>query len=147
MNIILSPALVVLTLSVGCAQSLPHALPHAWQPDSIVWQMRYPNGTRYALLEGSRDRPGESFTYAFFIPAGFWDKAHQHTTDARVTVVRGTLYLGYGSRINKLTARRYPIGSYLLVPGGDTHFDGSSEDTIIIGTATGVWKTVYVEQE
>lgn len=135
-----------LTLSVSCAQNLSAQQPRAWQPDSIVWQVRYPNGTRYALLEGNRDRPGASFTYAFFIPAGFWDKAHHHTTDARVAVVRGTLWLGYGPRIDKSAAGRYPVGSYLLVPGGATHFDGSDEDTIIIGTATGAWKTNYIER-
>jgi len=146
MKFVLIPALFGLTLSTSLAQKMPDKLPRAWHPDSIVWQIRYPNGTRYALLEGNRDHPGESFTYAFFIPAGFWDKAHHHTTDARVTVVRGTLRLGYGPRIEKTTAVSYPVGSYLLVPGRSTHFDGSDENTIIIGTATGAWKTDYTEK-
>ncbi len=146
MKAVLAIALVTLTLSAGRAQHLPGKLPRAWQPDSIVWQVHYPNGTRYALLEGSRDCPGEGFTYAFFIPAGFWDKAHSHSTDARVAVMRGRLHLGYGSRIDKAVARLYPVGAYLLVPGGTPHYDGSDEDTIIIGTATGVWKTTYAEK-
>lgn len=146
MKSLLLTALLYLIHLSSYAQSVPDKLPRAWQPDSIVWQVRYPDGTRYALLEGSRDRTGEGFTYAFFIPAGFWDKAHQHTTDARVVVVRGTLCLGYGPRIDKARAHRYGVGSYLLVPGGATHFDGSNEDTIIIGTATGVWKTAYQEK-
>ena len=44
-----------------------------WIPDTIKWQEIGSDGTRYALLEGRRDRAGEAFSYAFFIPGGFWD--------------------------------------------------------------------------
>ena len=55
----------------------------AWNLESLEWQDIGVDGTKYALLEGRRDLPGEGFTYAFFIPAGFWDPAHWHTADAR----------------------------------------------------------------
>ena len=70
--------------------------PAAWTADTIDWQEIDADGTKYALLEGRRDVPGQAFTYAFFIPAGFWDPAHWHTADARVAVISGSLYLGYG---------------------------------------------------
>lgn len=50
--------------------------PRAWTPESIPWGDTAPDGTKYALPEGRRDFEGELFTYAFFIPAGFWDAAH-----------------------------------------------------------------------
>lgn len=43
----------------------------AWHADTIAWQERGADGTRYALLEGRRDEPDSAFTYAFFILAGF----------------------------------------------------------------------------
>jgi quercetin dioxygenase-like cupin family protein len=98
------------------------------------------------LLEGVRDTPGVPFTYAFFIPAGAWDAPHSHAATARVFVARGTLRLGYGSKLDRGKARAFPIGSVLIVPAGAVHFDGSSEDTIIIGTATGPWSTDYVDR-
>jgi len=118
---------------------------HAWHPDTIAWQEIAPDGTRYALLEGRRDVPRVAFTYAFFIPAGFWDPAHWHTADARVAVLRGTLFLGYSDVMERLHAHSYPAGSYVLVPAGARHFDGSDENTLIIGTAVGPWSTHYVD--
>ncbi|MEI6291329.1 MAG: cupin domain-containing protein [Chloroflexota bacterium] len=117
----------------------------AWNPENIIWQDIASDGTKYALLEGKRDLAGEAFTYAFFIPAGFWDPAHWHTADARITVLKGTLYLGYGDYHSEQALQAFGTGNYVLVPAGERHFDGSSEDTIIIGTAIGPWSTYYVD--
>lgn len=116
----------------------------AWVPDAIAWQRVNPDGTKFALLEGVRDRAGVAFSYAFFIPAGVWDAPHSHAATARVFVARGVLHLGYGDRLDPAAARAYPAGSYLVVPAGAHHFDGSNTDTIIIGTAQGPWSTDYV---
>lgn len=116
-----------------------------WHADNIKWQEFSEDGTKYALLEGRRDIAGEAFTYAFFIPAGFWDPAHWHTADARIVVLKGTLYLGYGEQHDDEQLIAFPTGSYVLVPKNARHFDGSHEDTIIIGTAVGTWSTHYVD--
>ena len=121
------------------------AAPLAWSPDTIPWQPANPDGTRFALLEGVRDRAGVPFTYAFFIPAGVWDGPHSHKATARVVVARGRLRLGYGKRMDKVAASEFPVGSIVIVPAGAVHFDGAAEDTIIIGTAVGPWSTDYVD--
>ncbi|MEP7134713.1 MAG: cupin domain-containing protein [Chloroflexota bacterium] len=117
----------------------------AWNLNNIIWQEISPDGTKYSLLEGRRDSAGEAFTYAFFIPAGFWDPAHWHTADARITVLQGKLYLGYGDKHEEEKLQAYEAGSYILVPADAKHFDGSYEDTVIIGTAVGPWATHYVD--
>jgi hypothetical protein len=117
----------------------------AWTVENIQWGETAADGTRYALLEGTRDSPGTTFTYAFFIPAGFWDAAHWHSQDARVAVLSGALHLGYGDVLEVNAAVIYPAGSYLLVPAHARHFDGSDVDTVIIGSAVGVWNTHYVD--
>jgi uncharacterized RmlC-like cupin family protein len=96
-------------------------------------------------LEGRRDVPNALFTYAFFIPAGFWDAPHWHTQDARVVVLSGALHLGYGEAMRLEAASVYPTGSVLVVPAGARHFDGALEDTVIVGVASGVWHTHYVD--
>lgn len=121
--------------------------PDAWNLESIEWQHIASDGTRYTVLEGRRDVAGEAFTYAFFIPAGFWDPAHWHTADARIAVVKGTLYLGYGDRHDEQALRAFGAGGRVLVPANAKHFDGSREDTIIIGTAVGPWATHYVDPD
>jgi quercetin dioxygenase-like cupin family protein len=114
--------------------------PQAWGPATIEWQEIYPDGTRYSLLEGRRDVPGQAFTYAFFMPAGYWEH-HWHTADARVAVVAGELRVAYGDRLDKVNAKGYPVGSYILVPKNVQHTMGANVDTIIVGTAVGPWAT------
>lgn len=117
----------------------------AWTPDTIPWQAAAANGTRYALLEGRRDRRGVAFSYAFHIPAGVWDGPHRHSATARVFVVRGTLRLGYGTTLDRGRARAFHAGSYVIVPAGAVHFDGADEDTVIVGAAIGPWTTTYFD--
>lgn len=116
-----------------------------WNADNIGWQEIASDGTKYALLEGRRDVPGQSFSYAFFIPAGFWDPPHWHSADARVFVLKGTLYLGFGDKYDDEMLQVFSTGSFLIAPANAKHFDGSLEDTIIIGTAVGPWSTHYVD--
>jgi hypothetical protein len=116
-----------------------------WIVENIEWQVNGSDGTRYALLDGRRDRVGETFVYAFQMPAGFWDPPHWHTSDAHVTVLKGTMRLGYGGRFDPTSLRSFLTGSELLVPAGARHFDGSDEETVIVGRATGVWSTHYVD--
>ncbi|CAM3696596.1 cupin domain-containing protein [Deinococcus frigens] len=115
---------------------------HAWTPETIIWQDIAPDGTKYALLEGNRCFG--PFTYAFFLPAGFWDEAHWHSAAARVFVVSGSLHLGYGEQLHKPQAQAFGAGSVLLVPAEARHFDGAEEDTLIVGVASGPWFTRHV---
>jgi quercetin dioxygenase-like cupin family protein len=120
---------------------------HVWYSDSIPWQEIGADGTKYALLEGRRDKAGEAFTYAFFIPAGFWDAPHWHTADARVFVARGKLKLAYGTSFDRNKANTFGQGDFLLVPANAVHYDGADEDTVIIGTVVGPWATKYVASQ
>jgi uncharacterized RmlC-like cupin family protein len=112
-------------------------------PAEIVWETSYADGSKSATLIGTRD-PGVQFTYAFFIPAGLWDQPHSHPADAHLHVASGALAIGYGDKFEPEVAVRHPAGSFIFVPAGLTHFDGSDQDTILIGTATGPWSTDYM---
>ena len=137
-------ALVVLLAPSSPGQAQP-ATARGWSVESIPWQTAAANGSKYALLEGSRDTPGGAFTYAFFIPAGVWDSPHWHSTTARVFVAKGRLQIGYGDTEDRSKAAAYEAGGYVVVPGGAHHFDGADTDTVIIGVASGPWSTVYLD--
>jgi quercetin dioxygenase-like cupin family protein len=116
-----------------------------WNPNNILWQNSYPDGTKWSVLEGDKDASGKAFTYAFYIPAGYWEH-HSHNQDARVAVVSGALRAAVGPQLDKEGAKTYPIGSFLLVPANVEHTMGADVDTIIIGTAIGPWKTHHAEE-
>jgi quercetin dioxygenase-like cupin family protein len=138
----LAPLLLLAAAPLAAAAPLTGG---GWSVDQIPWQTEGAHGTRFALLEGRRDRPGTAFTYAFSIPAGVWDAPHSHSATARVFVARGTLRIGYCASNNKAAARSYPAGSVIVVPAGAVHYDGADEDTVIIGTAVGPWSTRYLD--
>lgn len=121
-------------------------VPFAVTPEDLPWQVFNADGTRSATLNGSRE-PGVTFTYAFFLPAGTWDRPHSHPADARIVVAQGELRLGYGSDVDEGGAARHPVGSYLFVPAGAVHFDGAETDTVVIGVATAPWDTTYVARD
>lgn len=116
-----------------------------WTLETLHWAEIAAAGTRYTLLEGRRDQAGVPFTYAFFLPAGFWDAPHWHSAAAEVTVLQGTLRLGYGDTLHHPATQAYGIGTTLVVPAHAVHFDGADEDTVIIGRAVGPWTTTYVD--
>ncbi|MGV8885675.1 MAG: cupin domain-containing protein [Microbacteriaceae bacterium] len=125
--------------------SLSVSKPRNFTVHNIPWETIHDDGTRSATLVGTRE-PGVMFTYAFFIPAGFFDAPHSHIADSHLHVAHGELHLGYGTSPARDKATVYPTGSFLWVPAGAVHFDGAIEDTIIIGTALGPWSTDYTTQ-
>jgi len=114
--------------------------PQAWDAKSIAWQKIEPDGTKWAVLQGRSDVPGEAFTYAALVPAGFHD-FHAHGTDARVAVVQGVLKVSFGESLDLEHLKSYPVGTFLYVPATVKHTMAADEDTIIIGTAAGPWHT------
>jgi quercetin dioxygenase-like cupin family protein len=132
----LLPVLVLSFLALAIAQEVK--TPQAWNAKTIHWQTTAEDGTKWAVLQGKQDAPGEAFTYAAFIPAGFHDR-HSHSSDARVAVVQGALKVSFAD--NPSQVETYPVGSFLFVPANIEHSMAADEDTILIGTATGPWST------
>jgi quercetin dioxygenase-like cupin family protein len=123
----------------------PTKSPQAWDARSINGQKVDSDGTKWAILEGRSDVPGEAFTYAAFIPAGFHD-FHSHGSDARVAVVQGVLKVSFGDTLDLEHLKPYPVGTFLYVPANAKHTMAADEDTIIIGTAAGPWHTHHPEE-
>ena len=140
-------AMVILFCIAGIFAQEHHDVrqPEAWNAKTIKWQEVYPDGTKYSLLEGRRDVPGQAFTYAFFIPAGYWEH-HWHSADARVAVVSGALRVSFGDKLDKDGSTTYSEGTFLLVPKNMKHTMGADVDTIIIGTAVGPWSTYHNDE-
>ena len=113
----------------------------AMQPGTIPWAQEDEDGTRSAVIDGQRGVG--TYTYAFFMPAGFWDEAHSHAADVRLVVLSGALLLTTDGAHGRQAATGYPAGTWLFVPRGHVHADGADQPTIIVGTATGPWSTDY----
>ena len=111
-----------------------------WTADSIPWEPTNPDGTKDAILEGDPSLKGKPYTYAFFIPAGYYEH-HWHTAAARVAVLRGAIRVALGDHLDKSNMQTFAAGTYFIVPANVEHSMGAETDTVIIGTAIGPWKT------
>ena len=138
--LILLAAASSLTLGFGQESKSPQG----WTAKTIQWQSTSPDGTKWAVLEGKSDVPGQAFTYAAFVPAGYTDH-HAHSSDARGAVIQGALKVGFGPNPSHLET--YPVGSFLFVPADVEHTMAADEDTILIGTAVGPWATHHHDHQ
>jgi quercetin dioxygenase-like cupin family protein len=137
-------AIIINLASLAVPATEPAKTVQAWDARSITWQKNDGDRTKWAVLEGRTDVPGEAFTYAAFVPAGFHD-FHSHGSDARVAVVQGVLEVSFGETLDVDHLKSYPVGSFLYVRAGVKHTMAADEDTIIIGTAIDPWRTVHPE--
>lgn len=112
----------------------------------VVWQEHGRDGSRYAILDGSKEDPLDGFSYLFELPAGCWDPPHKHSQTSRILVLRCELRLGLGTSFDKGAAARCPVGSLLVVPGGEVHYDGCEQTTLVLGIARGPWTTEYTTE-
>jgi mannose-6-phosphate isomerase-like protein (cupin superfamily) len=135
--------ILAIALSVSATSEAPEK--RIWSADRIEWQRIDKDGTKYAVLDGNRDEAGKPFTYAFWMPGGVWVKPHTHTQQAHVAVVKGSIKLGYGTKMDKSKTVELKAGQFFIVRAGEAHFEGSDGECLIIGTALGGWKTKELE--
>jgi hypothetical protein len=142
--------LFILVLSFTMAAALPakqtttpqqsEKAPQAWDAKTIVWQKVDPDGTKWAVLEGKSDVPGEAFTYAAFVPAGYYKPSlarFRCASRGRSGCIESQLRGKSGPGSPHVLSRRF----FLLVPANVKHTMAADVDTIIIGTAVGPWGT------
>jgi quercetin dioxygenase-like cupin family protein len=136
---------LIFAIAVGAFATSDAPEKRVWSADQIQWQRIDKDGTKYAVLDGNRDEVGKPFTYAFWMPGGVWVAPHTHTQQAHVVVVKGSIKLGYGTKMDKAKTMELKAGQFFVVRAGEAHFEGSDGECLIIGTALGGWKTKELE--
>jgi quercetin dioxygenase-like cupin family protein len=122
-------ALIVLSSSA-------HADPLAAQriaPGEIKWEQEQ-SGVQRARLVGDDKKPG-IYVYRVRFPAGHKVQPHFHPDERVVTILSGTLYLGYGEKFDESTMKALPPGSLWTEPAKQPHFvfarDGEVEFEVV----------------
>jgi quercetin dioxygenase-like cupin family protein len=102
------------------AQDLPPGV-KAFTPNQLAFSEspRAP-GILVAPLFGMPSKP-EYYVFRAKYPPNAVNAPHHHPGDEELTVISGTLYLGFGETMNRDRAIAYPPGSYLRVPAGSVH--------------------------
>jgi hypothetical protein len=89
---------LVLIASGSSGQTEPLAATRL-TPDEIKWE-REPSGVQRASLVGDDKKPG-MYMYRVRFPANHKVQPHFHPDERVVTVISGTLYVGYGEQFDE----------------------------------------------
>jgi quercetin dioxygenase-like cupin family protein len=88
-------------------------------------------GIGRALIAGNSAEPG-MYAYRVRFPEGTRIEPHYHPDDRVVTVISGTLLMGYGEVFDEGTMEALPGGSLWTEPGGQPHFVWAREGEVVI---------------
>jgi quercetin dioxygenase-like cupin family protein len=109
------------------AEPLP---PARVTPDELKWEAG-PNGNGRAYLVGDEKKSGV-YVYRGRFQPGAKVAPHSHPDERVVTVLSGTLYMGYGERFDEDAMKRLPAGSIWTEPAGQSHFVWAKEGEVVI---------------
>jgi quercetin dioxygenase-like cupin family protein len=120
----------------------------AFTPLQVRWftPSYYTDGRERAQLFGDSSQGG-AWIDRVRMPAGKRVLAHTHPQDELLTVIEGTWYLGEGTKFDSSKLKRYPAGSFIVIPAGVPHFVAAKDGTVIVQlNGNGKFHTDYVEK-
>ena|SRR5687768_15565826 len=117
-------------------------------PADLKWTAppSLPRGAKMAIVEGDLTKPG-SFAFRVMLPANYRIPPHFHPADERVTVLKGTFYMGRGEKFNASAARALPAGGFTSMPAGMRHFAFSKQGCVVQVHGMGPWGITYVNPD
>jgi len=102
-----------------------------------------PPGAQVAVLSGDPGKTG-MFVIRAKMPDGYTVPPHFHPTDENLTVLKGTLIVGKGAKLDVAHAESLPAGSFMRMPKEMRHFAQAKGETIIQVHGAGPFEVVYV---
>jgi anti-sigma factor ChrR (cupin superfamily) len=153
MKRILSAAGAAITIVAAAAWATSLAGPNEKEivgltADQVRWftPPYYTDGRQRAHLFGDSSAGGPWIDRAK-IPGGARVLAHTHPQDELVTVIEGTWYLGEGAKFESAKLKRYPAGSFIVIPAGVPHFVAANDGTVVVQlSGTRKFQTDYLEK-
>ena len=101
----------------------------ALTPDDIDWDTSRAN--HRANIGGSNETPG-LYIYRTRFPEGFRNQPHYHPDNRVVTVMSGTLHVGYGTEFDEAALKPIPAGGLWTEPSGQPHFVWAKDGPVVI---------------
>ena len=116
------------------------------QPDAVSWNpasAAMPPGTQIAVLEGD-PKAQRFFTIRLKVPAGSRLAPHWHPRDERVTVISGSVQVGFGDAIDEAATAKFAAGGFYVNPANSHHFVLFPEDSVVQVTGIGPWEINFL---
>ena len=77
---------------------------------------------------------GERGVYVIYMrfPAGFRNPPHFHPDERIVTILSGTLLVGYGEQFDESAMKALPAGSMFIEPAKQPHFAWARDGEVVL---------------
>jgi quercetin dioxygenase-like cupin family protein len=145
------PASCIVALLLLAAVLLPFAqgeslVPARLTPEELKW-VTQPNGNQQAVMAGNQRETG-LYMYRTKFPANYRNQPHFHPDQRIVTVMSGTLYVGYGEKVDEGRMKALPAGSIFTEPPRQPHYVWAKDGEVVIQvTGYGPSGTTVIDQK
>jgi len=116
-TVVLVSFVLITTLALAQAESLK---PAVILPTELEFAPN-PAGYQIAKVVGDSTKPGP-YAIRLRFPAGLRIEPHFHPDNRIVSVISGTVYVGYGDRFDETKLKAVPAGGFWTEPAGQPHF-------------------------
>ena len=133
-SITLSVLALVMNCALARAVELNPAAVTFKLPDQIEWKTtnEFP-GLETAVLAGDPAKPGLYVVMAKWLAGNHFSRPHFHPHDRFITVLKGTWWVGSGTKFDTNATVPMPAGTFVTHYGQQVHFDGAKdEDTVLL---------------
>jgi len=115
-------------------------------PDKIEWKQTSAR-SQQAILAGDPSKPGLYVVMQKWLPGGM-SHPHFHPNDRFITVLKGTWWVGTGTRFDPDSTVPMPTGTFVKHFGKQVHYDGAKdEETVLLITGEGPATATSAEEK
>jgi quercetin dioxygenase-like cupin family protein len=100
-------------------------------PDELTWTPGPAGRALVAKVAGDSTKAGMYAIRVKFLP-GFRVEPHFHPDDRIVTVLSGTVHMGYGEQFDESKMRALPAGSVWTEPANQPHFAWAKDGEVVL---------------
>jgi len=102
-------------------------------PDKVKWEaIRGFPGAERAIMVGDPSKPGFYAVMVKWLPGNHFSRPHFHPHDRFITVLKGTWWVGSGSKFDPDGTVPMPAGTFVTHVGKQVHFDGAKDEEAIL---------------
>jgi quercetin dioxygenase-like cupin family protein len=115
-------------------------------PDKIEWKQGS-GRNQQAILAGDPSKPGLYVVMVKWLPGGM-SRPHFHPNDRFITVLKGTWWVGTGTKFDPDNTVPMPAGTFVTHFGKQVHYDGAKdEETVLLITGEGPATSTPAEEK
>ena len=101
-------------------------------PDQIQWSAADARGVQTAVVVGDPSKPGLYMVFTKWLAGNHFSHPHFHPNDRFITVIKGTWWVGSGTKYDPNSTVPMPAGSFVTHFARQVHYDGAKDSEAMI---------------